>query len=71
VDPVRELAQLAQGVLELVLAVGEELAGGGVDVGVEHLEAHPEREEPLLGAVVEVALETAALVVAGPHDAGP
>ena len=30
----------------------------------------PERHEPLLGAVVQIALEPPALLVAGPHDPG-
>ena len=57
--------------MELVLALGEELLGGRVDVAVEQLEAHPEREQPLLRAVVEVALQPPALLVAGADDPRP
>ena len=53
------------------LAVGRELLRlGGVapDVGAEHPQLQRERDEPLLRAVVQVALEPAALGVAGRDD---
>ena len=39
-------------------------------MAAEELQAHAEREEPLLGAVVEVALESPPLLVAGADDPG-
>jgi hypothetical protein len=39
-------------------------------VASEELESHSEREEPLLGAVVEVALEAPSFLVAGADDPG-
>ena len=56
---------------ELLLALHEQLLGGRVDVAAEELPGPmPEREEPLLGAVVEVALESPPLLVAGADDPG-
>ena len=37
----------------------------------EHPEREQRRREPLLGAVVQVALEAAPLLVGGPHDPEP
>ena len=54
--------------LELPLVLVEQLLRGRVDVTVQELEAHPEREESLLCAVVEVALESPPLLVAGLDD---
>ena len=54
--------------LEFPLVLVEELLRGVVDVTVQELEAHPEREESLLCAVVEVALESPPLLVAGLDD---
>ena len=72
VDAARELAQLLERVGELVARGRRELLRlGGVapDVGAEHPQLERERDEPLLGAVVQVALEPAALGVAGRDDA--
>ena len=70
-DPLGELAELPQRLLELDLALGEELLARRVDVAAEELEPHAEREEPLLGAVVQIALEPPPLLVAGADDPGP
>ena len=71
VDAASELAQLVEGGAQLAVGLGEEL-GGAVRVGAElragELERQPEREQPLLGAVVEVALEPPSLLVAGADD---
>jgi hypothetical protein len=42
----------------------------GPEAGIDESEGHGDRDEPLLGAVVEVALEAAACVVRGGHDPG-
>ena len=42
-----------------------------VEVPLRQPQRHAERHEPLLGAVVEVALEAAALLVADLHQSGP
>ena len=71
-DAARELAQLLQRVRELVARGGHELLGlGGIaaDVRADHPQLQRERDEPLLRAVVQVALEPAALGVAGRDDA--
>ena len=72
-EPARELAQL--------LEPGVELAGGVlhqlgrllpvlVELCLRDAEQQRRRDEPLLGAVVEVALEPPPLLVAGPDDPG-
>ena len=71
VDAARQLAQLLQRVRELVARRGRELLGLlGVapDVGADHPQLQRQRDEPLLGPVVQVALEPAALGVAGGDD---
>ena len=45
--------------------------GGGRDLGAGDPEGEREVDQPLLGAVVEVALDPAALGVAELHDPGP
>jgi hypothetical protein len=74
VDPAGELAQLVQGGAELGVRLGEEV-GGAVCVRAElragELEREAEREQPLLGAAVEVALEPSPLLIAGTDDARP
>ena len=45
-------------------------SAGGSTWAAEELQAHPQGEEPLLRAVVEIALESPSLVVAGTNDAG-
>ena len=65
-DPAGELAQLVQRRLQLGLGFGEQLRVG---VGVaQELQCEPEREQPLLRAVVQVALESSAFRVAGGDD---
>jgi hypothetical protein len=68
VDPARELAQLLERVREL-LDGAEQHRVLVVTPGREP-ERERERDEPLLGAVVEVALQAPPLLVAGSHDAG-
>ena len=67
----RELAQLLQRRRQLLLRRGEQarLVGVGREVHGEEPELDRERDEPLLGAVVQVALEPPALGVAGADDA--
>ena len=73
VDAVREVAQLLHRLLEVGRDLVEHLLGG-VGVGVGELAgeagAHRERDEVLLRAVVQVALDAAALEVGGLDDAG-
>ena len=69
-DPVRQLAKLLERLLQLALGLGEQLLGIRVDVGAQELQAHPQGQEALLRAVVEIGLESASLVVAGADDAG-
>ena len=67
-DAARELAQLGERGGQLALGRGHELLGGGgvaaADAALGELELERERDEALLGAVVEVALEPPALRVA-------
>jgi hypothetical protein len=71
--PRGQLAQLLERVLEL-LARGGQVGAGTVGIGLEapldHAQLERERHEPLLGAVVEIALQAPALGVAGLDDAG-
>ena len=73
-DAARELAQLADRELELVDGVGEHLVELGRHVGPEPLlgcaELERERDEPLLGAVVDVPLDPSPLLVPCRHDPG-
>jgi hypothetical protein len=68
VDPARDVPHLGDRVLGGGVGVVDELAGG-LRVLPEPLPGHPEvhgdRHEPLLGAVVEVALDPAALGLDG------
>ena len=73
VDAVGQVAQLLDRVLHGVAERVEHLGGGLGVVGEDVLgeaEVHRQRDEVLLGAVVQVALDLAALGVAGGHDAG-
>ncbi len=73
-DAAGQLAQLLERVLELLPGGGQVGAGAlgiGLEAPLDHAQLQRERHEPLLGAVVEVALQTAALGVAGLHDARP
>jgi hypothetical protein len=67
VQAARQLAQLLQGLPELLDGPARELLGHGValDPVVQQPELQRDRDEPLLRAVVEVALEPAALLGAG------
>ena len=72
VDAARELAQLLERRRELAARRRHQLLGrGGVapDVGLDHPQLQRDRDQPLLRAVVQIALEPAALGVAGGHDA--
>ena len=73
VDPVRQLAELRQGLQRVVGRVGQQRGGAGVAVGLGASAGEPEvvgeGEEPLLRPVVEVALEPAPRGVAGLDDA--
>ena len=70
-DPARELAQLGERHRELLARVGHELLRRRrvlVDLVLDQPQLHRQRDEPLLRAVVEVALEPPPLVVAGGDD---
>ena len=72
-DPAGELAELLQPEGELLARAVQELVGSaGVvrELRLRHSERERERDEPLLRAVVEVALEPAPLCVARLDDAG-
>ena len=75
-QPVRDLAQLGDRGAELGDALVEQpvdVDGAVVEVPLGQPQLHAERDQPLLGAVVEVALQPAALVVADldqPRPAG-
>ena len=63
-DPARELAQLVERELELLLRTLEQLERSPVLLGetvAGEAEREGERDEPLLRAVVEVALEALAV----------
>src|SRR6478735_8362605 len=71
VQPAGELAQLLHRQGELVPRAGDELlrsVGAAVELGLQHAQLDRKRDEALLRAVVEVALETAALVQSGLED---
>ena len=71
-DAPGQLAQLLQSVRELLGGLGEQPVGlGGVvaDTCLREAEDEGKRDQPLLGTVVEVALEPPALVVGGLDDA--
>ena len=71
-DPARELAQLLDGELRLLARLGDQPRGArGVAREPRLGEAERERhgDHPLLGAVVEVALDLPALGVGGGDDA--
>ena len=72
-DPARQLAQLLERAAELLLGAAEQLLGA-VGVLAQACLRQPhrqrQRDEPLLGAVVQVALEPPPLGRAGLDDAG-
>ena len=73
-QPAGQLAQLLEAGVELTGRVLQQLAPPGriglVEPGLGDAEEQRRRDEPLLGAVVEVALEAPTLLVAGADDAG-
>jgi hypothetical protein len=73
-DAAGEGAQLVERVLELDLGVGQQVPDGGRGVSqapVEELAEKAQRDEALLGAVVQVALQPPALAVSDGHQPGP
>jgi hypothetical protein len=70
VDAARQVAQVGEGALGLFVRLADQL-GGRLRVGAEllpgHAEVHGEGDQALLGAVVEVALDAAALVLGRVH----
>ena len=71
-DAAGQLAQLVEPLGELLLRRGQELARRGrvlLERRADHAQVERDRHEPLLRAVVEVALEPPALGVAGLDDA--
>ena len=58
VDPAGELAQLGDRLLDLVLCARQHVRVGRVTTGSREPEREGERDEPLLSAVVEVALDS-------------
>ena len=73
VDAARELAQLLDGQRRLLACLGDQRRGRlrvRREPRLGHAERERQRHEPLLGAVVQVALDPAALGVAGGDDAG-
>ena len=73
VDAARERAELLERAADLGVRLAEELVDRGVsssDPAAGELEREPDPEQPLLGAVVEVALEPPPLGVSGLDDAG-
>jgi hypothetical protein len=74
IDAVREAAQLVRGLPEVGAELGQDLQDlVVVAFGQLAGQAQLDRQggEPLLGAVVEVALDAAPLTVGGGHDPGP
>jgi hypothetical protein len=66
VDAARELAELVDREPELVAGLTQQLAGLtriALDARLRQAQRQRERHEPLLGAVVEVAVDRTALVV--------
>ena len=73
VDAARQLAQLLERAVELNAHVGEQALRGlwvALDARLDAAEVERERHQPLLGAVVQVALEAAAFGVLDLDDAG-
>ena len=73
VDAARELAQLGERERELLLGAVEQLVGPVgvlVQLALGEPQRQRERDEPLLGAVVQVALQPPALLRAGLDDPG-
>lgn len=68
-DAACELAQLRDGGAHLFDSFGEE--GGTFTASLGELHCHDGFHEPLLGPVVKVAYDLAALLVGGLHDPCP
>ena len=71
VDPLRQLAQLLERGSQLGIRLGQQLAGAvrlRAELISDELQREAEAEQPLLGAVVQIALEPAPLLVAGRDD---
>ena len=70
-DAAGELTELAQGGLNLGVGLVQQLLGlrGVVDARPQQAEADADPEQPLLGSVVEVALEAPPLLVPCADDA--
>ena len=74
VDAVRQLAQLLDGLLDILGQLVQHLSRGRGIVGDDvpgQAQVHRHRHQVLLGAVVQVALHPAALRVAAGDDPGP
>ena len=70
-EAARELPQLPERLGELVACARDHRLGRrrvAADVGLDQPELHGQRDQPLLSAVVQVALEPPPLGVAGRHD---
>ena len=73
-DPAGELAQLLQGLGQLAARAGDELlglAGVAADPALDERELQGQGDQPLLGTVVEVALDAPSLGVGGGDDPLP
>ena len=74
VESARQLAQLVDPLSEIVLGRGRgalgRSAGSLLELRAGHAELERHRDELLLGAVVEIALESPALGVADLHEFG-
>ena len=74
VDATDHVAQLGDRVLRLLVRAGDQLPGGlrvGVELLLGHPEVHRQRDQVLLRAVVQVALDPAALGVRRVDHPGP
>ena len=72
-QPAGQLAQLLEPGVELTGGILQQLGRPGrvlVELGLGDAQQQRRCDEPLLGAVVEVALQSATLFVAGSNDAG-
>ena len=73
-DAAGQLAQLGESLGEILLGGGQRLPRGrrvALELRADHAQAERDRDEPLLSAVVQVALEPPALGVADLDDARP
>ena len=68
-DSARELPKLRDGALDLVLCARERLSGARVRLRGFEPERDRQGHEPLLGTVVEISLDPAALGIGGRDDA--